>query len=88
MPEDSQQLPSEMGPDIEMIEEIPRAPVITDVVTIPSNSSPLRADMPEIIRPGTSRKRNNTSTITFHIHYMDTVFDIQLTESHSVGKCL
>lgn len=85
MPEDSQQLPSEMGPDIEMIEEIRGTPEITDIVTISSNSSPSRADLPEIIRPGTSRTRNNTSTITFHIHYMDTVFDIQLPESHSVA---
>ncbi|XP_012260990.2 FAS-associated factor 1 [Athalia rosae] len=86
MPEDSQQLPSEMGPDIEMIEEIPRNPEIIDIINISNDPSPLRADLPEIIRPGTSRPRSNTSKIIFHIHYMDTVFDIELSDSHSVAN--
>ncbi|XP_046751610.1 FAS-associated factor 1 isoform X1 [Diprion similis] len=85
MPEDSQQLPSEMGPDIEMIQEIRRTPEIIDIVTIPSNSSPPIIRVPENTRAGTSKTRSNTSTVTFHIHYMDTVFDIQLPVSHSVG---
>lgn len=85
MPQGTQQLPSEMTSDIEMVEEIK--------VTSHSSSSKqqtaqnskkigTKADIVESAKPGTSRPKScmRNRTLTFHINYLDNVYKINLSE--------
>ncbi|XP_024936165.1 FAS-associated factor 1 isoform X2 [Cephus cinctus] len=92
MPQDSQQLPSEMGPDIEMIEEIRgnsrnSLSSSSEIAQTLKNTNTPRADVVEIVKPGTSRPRNSSGprTLTFHINYSNQVIQIDLPETRTVG---
>ncbi|XP_043279673.1 FAS-associated factor 1 [Venturia canescens] len=94
MHHDTQQLPSEMSPDIEMMEVVQGVPVITfssssEVAHAPKNILTPRADNTENVKPGTSRARNSAQTSTrqleFHIHHANRSFMIKLPESSTVG---
>lgn len=74
MPSGTQQLPSEMTPDIEMIEEIRATPCVP--------SSAAQMDVVENAKPGTSRPKScaRGRTLTFRIDYLNSVFNIDLSE--------
>lgn len=95
MHHDTQQLPSEMSPDIEMMEVVQGVPVITfssssEVAHAPKNVLTPRVDNTENVKPGTSRARSSAQTSTrqldFRIHYANRSFMIKLPESGTVGE--
>lgn len=97
MPQTTQQLPSEMTPDIEMVEEIK----VTPRSSSSSSSSKLhtmqnsiktgamKADLVESAKPGTSRPKScmKNKTLTFHINYLDNVYKLTLSELSTLSKC-
>lgn len=93
MPQDTQQLPSEIGPDIEMLEEIKAAPHTSSSMLQASQNSrkigTTKADIIESSKPGTSRPNNScmrNRTLTFHINYHNSVYKISMPESSTLGK--
>ncbi|XP_076178069.1 fas associated factor casp isoform X2 [Ptiloglossa arizonensis] len=82
MPHGTQQLPSEMSPDIEMIEEIERMPhsSSSSSQTVHDSKSNSKMDVVENSKPGTSKPRNCARTITFRINYLNNVYRINLSE--------
>ncbi|KAL0127510.1 hypothetical protein PUN28_003057 [Cardiocondyla obscurior] len=87
MPQTTQQLPSEMTPDIEMVEEIKVTPrSSTSKLPMVQNSKKTSvtkaADMEANAKPGTSRPKSciKNRTLTFHINYLENVYRINLSE--------
>ncbi|XP_072762719.1 FAS-associated factor 1 isoform X4 [Anoplolepis gracilipes] len=86
MPQGTQQLPSEMTSDIEMIEEIKVTPHSSSSKLQTAQSSKkignTKADVVESAKPGTSRPKScmRNRTLTFHINYLDNVYKINLSE--------
>ncbi|XP_020281775.1 FAS-associated factor 1 [Pseudomyrmex gracilis] len=91
MPQGTQQLPSEMAPDIEMVEEIKAIPQSssTKLQAIAQNTKKLIGNTPKVVsdtaenaRPGTSRPKScmRNRTLTFHINYLDNDYKINLSE--------
>ncbi|XP_011867105.1 PREDICTED: FAS-associated factor 1 isoform X1 [Vollenhovia emeryi] len=87
MPQTTQQLPSEMTPDIEMVEEIKVTPrSSTSKPQTVQNSKKVaaaaKADVVENAKPGTSRPKScmKNRTLTFHITYLENVHKINLSE--------
>lgn len=80
MHHDSQQLPSEMSPDVEMIEEfVQGVPVIK-----PTPLTPAIAGVNlEYGKPGTSK---SSQVLKFNIHYMEQILKIEMSEDCTVGK--
>lgn len=92
MPQGTQQLPSEMTSDIEMVEEIKITPhsSLTKQQTA-QNSKKIgttKADVIENAKPGTSRPKScmRNRTLTFHINYLDNVYKINLSELSTLSK--
>ncbi|KAK0075269.1 hypothetical protein PV325_009280 [Microctonus aethiopoides] len=88
MHRDTQQLPSEMSPDVEMVEVVKGVPVITfssssEVAHAPKNTMTPMTDHTENVRPGTSNVKNSITAriITFHIRYLDQIYKIDISES-------
>lgn len=96
MPRGTQQLPSEMGPDIEMVEEVvkatPRSSSSGALQTAQNSrrvgTTTTKTDVAENAKPGTSRPKSwmRNRTLTFHINYLNTVYKIHLPESSTFGK--
>jgi hypothetical protein len=91
MPRGTQQLPSEMTPDIEMVEEIKAIPRSSSSKLQTSQSSrkiATKADAIENAKPGTSRPKScmKNRTLTFHINYLDNVYKIHLSELSTLSK--
>lgn len=94
MPQGTQQLPSEMTSDIEMVEEIkitPHSSSSTKQQTA-QNSKKIgttKTDVVESAKPGTSRPKScmRNRTLTFHINYLDNVYKINLSELSTLSKC-
>lgn len=88
MPHGTQQLPSEMSPDIEMIEEIERMPhsSSSSSQTVHDSKSNSKMDVVENSKPGTSKPRNCARTITFRINYLNNVYRINLSEFSCLSK--
>lgn len=92
MPQTTQQLPSEMTPDIEMVEEIKVTPrSSTSKLQIVQNSKKtgvMKTDVVENAKPGTSRPKScmKNRTLTFHINYLDNVYKINLSELSTLSK--
>lgn len=93
MPQTTQQLPSEMTPDIEMVEEIKVTPRSASssklqVVQNSKKTGPAKADVVESAKPGTSRPKScmKNRTLTFHINYLDNVHKINLSELSTLSK--
>ncbi|XP_029157021.1 FAS-associated factor 1 isoform X1 [Nylanderia fulva] len=86
MPQGTQQLPSEMAPDIEMVEEIKIIPHSSSAKPQTAQSSKkietTKADVVESAKPGTSRPKScmRNRMLTFHINYLDNVYKINLSE--------
>ncbi|XP_071557811.1 FAS-associated factor 1 isoform X2 [Temnothorax nylanderi] len=86
MPQTTQQLPSEITPDIEMVEEIKVTPrsSTSKLQTVQNSNKPgaVKADVVENAKPGTSRPKScmKNRTLTFHINYLDNVYKINLSE--------
>ncbi|KAL6419181.1 hypothetical protein ACFW04_014056 [Cataglyphis niger] len=87
MPQGTQQLPSEMNSDIEMIEEIkvtPHSSSSSKLHTAQSSKKigTTKADVIESAKPGTSRPKScmRNRTLTFHINYLDNDYKINLSE--------
>nr|XP_012222089.1 PREDICTED: FAS-associated factor 1 isoform X2 [Linepithema humile] len=88
MPRGTQQLPSEMAPDIEMVEEIKATPrsSSSSKLQIAQNSKKIgtttKADIIESAKPGTSRPKScmRNRILTFHLNYLDNVYKINLSE--------
>lgn len=93
MPQTTQQLPSEMTPDIEMVEEIKVTPrSSTSKLQTMQNSKKtgaVKTDVAESAKPGTSRPKScmKNRTLTFHINYLDNVHKINLSELSTLSKC-
>lgn len=92
MPRGTQQLPSEMAPDIEMLEEIkttPRSSSSSKLQMAQSSKTTVIADAVESAKPGTSRPKScmRNRTLTFHINYLDNVYKINLSELSTLSKC-
>lgn len=93
MHRDTQQLPSEMSPDVEMVEVVKGVPVITfssssEVAHAPRNTMTPMTDHTENVRPGTSNVKNSITAriITFHIRYLDQIYKIDISESCTLSK--
>lgn len=92
MPQTTQQLPSEMTPDIEMVEEIKVTPRSSSsklqVVQNSKKTASTKADVVENAKPGTSRPKScmKNRTLTFHINYLDNVHKINLSELSTLSK--
>ncbi|GAB1860812.1 Fas-associated factor 1 [Camponotus japonicus] len=85
MPQGTQQLPSEMTSDIEMVEEIKITPHSSSSKQQTAQNSKkigTKADIVESAKPGTSRPKScmRNRTLTFHINYLDNVYKINLSE--------
>lgn len=97
MPQGTQQLPSEMAPDIEMVEEIKAIPQSssTKLQATAQNSKKIIGNTPKVVsdtaenaRPGTSRPKScmRNRTLTFHINYLDNDYKINLSELSTLSK--
>ncbi|XP_076635761.1 fas associated factor casp isoform X2 [Colletes latitarsis] len=88
MPRGTQQLPSEMSPDIEMIEEIERMPhsSSSSSQTVHDSKSNSKMDVVENSKPGTSKLKNcaRERILTFRINYLSNVYKINLSELSSL----
>ena len=88
MPRGTQQLPSEISPDIEMIEEIERMPhsstLSSQTVCTSKNNS--KVDVVENSKPGTSKPKScvRGRTLTFHIIHLNNEYEINLSEQSSL----
>ncbi|EGI70162.1 PREDICTED: FAS-associated factor 1 isoform X1 [Acromyrmex echinatior] len=89
MPQTTQQLPSEMAPDIEMVEEIKVTPLSSSssssklqTVQNSKKTGAMKADTVESAKPGTSRPKScmKNRQLTFHINYLDNVYKINLSD--------
>ncbi|XP_012539164.1 FAS-associated factor 1 isoform X2 [Monomorium pharaonis] len=85
MPQTTQQLPSEMAPDIEMVEEIKVTPLSSSSSKLQNSKkigSVSTEDIVENAKPGTSRPKSciKNRTLTFHINYLDKVYNINISE--------
>ncbi|XP_014469336.1 PREDICTED: FAS-associated factor 1 isoform X2 [Dinoponera quadriceps] len=91
MPQDTQQLPSEIGPDIEMLEEVKAMPRSSSSILQTSQNSrkigTTKADIIESAKPGTSRPNSciRNRTLTFHIYYHNSIYKIHTPESSTLG---
>jgi len=94
MPQTTQQLPSEMAPDIEMVEEIKVTPLSSSsssklqTVQNSKKSGAMKADIVESAKPGTSRPKScmKNRQLTFHINYLDNVYKINLSDLSTLSK--
>lgn len=91
MPQGTQQLPSEMAPDIEMVEEIKAIPQSSSATTQNSKkigTPKIISDTVENAKPGTSRPKScmRNRTLTFHINYLDNDYKINLSELSTLSK--
>ncbi|XP_034939481.1 FAS-associated factor 1 isoform X2 [Chelonus insularis] len=83
MHHDTQQLPSETNPDIEMVEVIEGASVIKyssqSINNKLKNSQPYSSDN---VKPGTSTIKNSPTPriLTFFINYLDQIYKIDISE--------
>ncbi|KAL6264814.1 hypothetical protein P5V15_004909 [Pogonomyrmex californicus] len=86
MPQTTQQLPSEMTPDIEMVEEIKVTPRSSSsklqAVQNSKKTVTAKADIVENAKPGTSRSKScmKNRILTFHINYLDNIYKLNLSE--------
>lgn len=88
----TQQLPSEVSPDIEMIEEIERMPqahsLSSQTNCDPKSNS--KVEVTENSKPGTSKPKSceKERTLTFHINHLNNEYKINLSEFSSLSKWL
>lgn len=103
MPQNTQQLPSELNRDVEMIEEIKHvAPRLasTETASLPLSRNSCSADKVEIL-PGTSNSRNigkmlagssrlkdQLRILTFRVHYQTNAYHIDIPDTSTVGQLI
>lgn len=80
MPRDSQTLPSEVGPDIEMIKEIRRPTPIINGQIAGVSISPDFIEIPSTSHGSIARRLN------FHIHFNENVVELTIPETASISK--
>ena len=98
MPQNTQQLPSERNQDIEMIEEIKHSPSIVSISEVPFNSKnsnynsdkgdvPGTSNLRSLLNnsPGSSRLKEPSKLLTFRVHYLSNVYNINLSEKSLLG---
>jgi len=78
MPQDTQTLPSEIAPDIEMLEEIRRPSAIINGQAAVSLS-------PDFIEIPSTSHGNSIRRLTFHVNYNDRVIEFNLPETSTLG---
>lgn len=86
MPQETQTLPSEQGPDIEMIDDSPpksSQSMVNGGVDLGVHVS-LGPDFIQV--PSTSFSRGNSRLLHFHISYGDQIIPIQISDSDTVGE--
>ncbi|XP_011503570.1 PREDICTED: FAS-associated factor 1 [Ceratosolen solmsi marchali] len=97
MPQNTQQLPSEINLDIEMIEEKNHVSKnSSDLVYIQKSKNSDTQDQDEVL-PGTSnsksiesilvesrRLKDQIRILTFHVHYQSKIFQIEISDTNSV----
>ncbi|OXU24214.1 hypothetical protein TSAR_001469 [Trichomalopsis sarcophagae] len=100
MPQNTQQLPSELNRDVEMTEEIKHVPpriASTETASLPHTRNSCSADDVEIL-PGTSNSRNigkmlagssrlkdQLRILTFRVHYQNNIYHIDIPDTSTVG---
>lgn len=100
MPQNTQQLPSELNRDVEMIEEIKNVPpriTPTETASLPHTRNSGSAEKVEIL-PGTSNSKNKGKILagssrlkdqlrilTFRVHYQDNTYHIDIPDTSTVG---
>ncbi|XP_044589997.1 FAS-associated factor 1 [Cotesia glomerata] len=85
MNHDSQQLPSEINPDVEMVEVVEGVPTVTfssSDTTSPTKDSTASKEKSENPKPGTSHIEVSEvpKILTFYVHYLNAVYKINLSE--------
>ncbi|XP_047351443.1 FAS-associated factor 1 isoform X1 [Vespa velutina] len=90
MPRGTQQLPFDMGPEVEMIEEIgsiPHSSIITQTSSL-KNAETAKSEIIENVKPGTSQSKSNAPAkmLTFHINHLNRTYKIDLSELSTVGE--
>lgn len=98
MPQNTQQLPSELNRDIEMIEEIKHVPKNISDITPTLQNKNSESHKTEILPgtsssrtsamslPGSSRLKDQSRRLTFHIHYQTKTIEIEIPDTSTVGK--
>lgn len=86
----TQQLPSEISPDIEMIEEIERMPQshsFSSQTNCDSKNNSIM-EVTENSKPGTSKSKTceRERTLTFHVNHLNNEYEINLSEFSSLSK--
>lgn len=92
MPRGTQQLPFDMGPEVEMIEEIgniSQSSIITQTSSL-KNAETVKSEVIENVKPGTSQSKSNAPAkmLTFHINHSNRTYKIDLSELSTVGTYL
>ncbi|XP_011298311.1 FAS-associated factor 1 [Fopius arisanus] len=83
MHHDTQQLPSEMSPDIEMMEVVQGVPVVTFSSSSDVTKNKIQQSQQDYFaKPGTSSLKKSKSTIlTFNVKYLDHIYKIDISDS-------
>ncbi|XP_015118560.1 FAS-associated factor 1 [Diachasma alloeum] len=84
MHHDTQQLPSEMSPDIEMMEVVQGVPVVTfsSSADVSNQNKTQESNQDNSIKPGTSNLKNSIPRIlTFNVKYLDHTYKIDISDS-------
>ncbi|XP_015178994.1 PREDICTED: FAS-associated factor 1 isoform X1 [Polistes dominula] len=87
MPRGTQQLPFDMGPEVEMIEEIgniPQSSIITQTSSI-KNADSAKSEIIEDVKPGTSQSKV-AKMLTFRINHLNKIYKIDISELSTVGE--
>ncbi|XP_066592439.1 FAS-associated factor 1 [Prorops nasuta] len=91
MPRDTQQLPSEQSPDVEMIEEIKHAPIISaspapEITCVSNKMDTASMDSIENAKPSTSKLQNCSThkKLTFHFQCPNQIFKVELPEQCTI----
>lgn len=88
MHHDTQQLPSEMSPDIEMMEVVQGVPVITfsSPADVATKNQTLESSQDNSVQPGTSNIMNSKpKMLTFNVKYLDHTYKIDMADSSTLS---
>ncbi|XP_058789619.1 FAS-associated factor 1 [Phymastichus coffea] len=97
MPQNTQQLPSELNRDIEMIEEIKHVSKNSSNTISTLQNKSLNSPKVEILPgtsssktlckslPGSSRLKEQSKILTFHVHYQSKTVKIEMSDTNTIG---
>ncbi|XP_014207984.1 FAS-associated factor 1 [Copidosoma floridanum] len=90
MPQNSQQLPSEMNRDVEMIDEIkPRQPIVCspseDIVEVMPGTSSNNSRMNTRVQANLARTKTLPKQLMFTVHYQSSVYPVDIKDTCTLG---